>query len=108
MKSVMFLCIWSTWRPLPALPALNTFRSRPATKSPRDGVRGGANDGEEFEAFVHDLVARERDAIEGSAEHRMIMQQLQGVCRAELGNLIVEDYEMSAKLHVPRLLVPVA
>ncbi len=54
---------------------------------------------EKFEAFVHDLVARERAADEGSAEHRMIIRQLQGVCRTELGNLIVEDYEMSGKCY---------
>jgi hypothetical protein len=29
---------WSAWR---LLRALNTFRPRPATKSPRDGVAGG-------------------------------------------------------------------
>jgi len=63
---------------------------------------------EEFETFFHDLIARERAATKGSDEHRMIIRQLQGVRKTEIGAFIIEDYEMSAKLFVPsRLFVPV-
>ena len=57
---------------------------------------------EELEATIRTLVYRLDDAREGSAEHRMIIRQLQGIRDfCQLGRLIIEDFEMSALVYVP-------
>jgi hypothetical protein len=57
---------------------------------------------EELEATIRTLVYRLDDAREGSAEHRMIIRQLQGIRDfSQLGRLIIEDFEMSALVYVP-------
>jgi hypothetical protein len=56
---------------------------------------------EQLEGIVRDLVEQRNDAVEGSPAHRMATRQLQGIRKTELGELIIQDYEMRAKLFLP-------
>jgi hypothetical protein len=50
---------------------------------------------------IQTLVERLREAREGSAEHRMIERQLEGVRNeSELARLIMEEYEISGTIYL--------
>jgi hypothetical protein len=56
----------------------------------------------ELEATIKRLVDRLDEVREGSAEHRMIIRQLVGLRDfSEVGGLIIQDYEMIARLALP-------
>ena len=56
-----------------------------------------------LEDTIGDLVYRLKRAREGSAEYKMIERQLTGIFHgSQLGGLIIEEYEMSGTLAVPR------
>jgi hypothetical protein len=46
----------------------------------------------ELEKTIADLVYRLKRADEDSAEHRLIMRELEGLLPSELGQLIMEDH----------------
>jgi hypothetical protein len=65
-----------------------------------DRVKGA--DEIELEQTIDRLVDRYHAAREGSAEHKMIIRQLQGVRDgSQLGGLILEEYEMRGEVTVP-------
>ena len=54
---------------------------------------------QQLEEIIADLAYRLRQARPGSAEYRMVERQVAGIKHgSELGCLIVEEYEMAAKL----------
>ena len=53
----------------------------------------------ELKATIKRMINRLDDAREGSAEHRMIERQLEGVRKSsELGSLIMEEYDLSGTI----------
>ena len=56
----------------------------------------------ELKNTIRQLIDRLEAARESSAEHRMILRQLTGVHDfSQLGRLIIEEYEMVARLALP-------
>jgi hypothetical protein len=56
----------------------------------------------ELEGIIQRLVDRLDEVREDSAEHRMILRQLVGIRKtSQLGHLIIEEYEMGARVFVP-------
>jgi len=47
----------------------------------------------ELEEIVRQLAYRFRDAREDSAEYKMIVRQMEGIRRSELGGLLMEEYD---------------
>ncbi|MCP3459777.1 hypothetical protein [Bradyrhizobium sp. CCGUVB23] len=57
----------------------------------------------ELEDTISDLVYRLSHAQEGSAEYKFIERQLTGIFHgSQLGGLIIEEFEMSGEIAVPR------
>jgi hypothetical protein len=59
----------------------------------------------ELEKTIADLMYRLKRADEDSAEHRLIMRELEGLLPSELGQLIMEDHGllMNARPVDPRM-----
>jgi hypothetical protein len=51
-----------------------------------------------YETLITELIQRGNALPEGSAEQRMIARQLAGIQKTELGALIIDGFNCSAKL----------
>ena len=56
---------------------------------------------DELEATIGRLFHRLEDAREGSAEYRMIVRQMHGLKKSEIGGLIFEEFAMNYCVMIP-------